>query len=233
MPESITLYTAKICPYAQRVELALEEAKAPYTKFQINLQNKPDWYAPLVNPASKVPAIAYGGPAVAADQPSPKSTKLTESLVLIEFVADSFPDGHLLPADPVLRAKARFFIDVVSTKFVPAWSAFVSGKGTADAFVSATEQVTALLPETGFAVGEYSTADIAVTPFLARALTALKNDLGLYPAGEGKKLYDLFHTPRFERLQKYWRDVSSRPSFKATFDEAYIVEKYSARFARQ
>ncbi|GBE80262.1 hypothetical protein SCP_0214790 [Sparassis crispa] len=64
--------------------------------------------------------------------------------------------------NPVLRAKARFFIDVVSTKFVPTWTAFVSGKGTADAFVSATEQVTAVLPETGFALGECSTADIAV-----------------------------------------------------------------------
>ena len=69
----------------------------------------------------KVPAIAYGGPPVPPDQPSPESAKIAESLVLLDFVADLFPDSHLLPKDPVQRARARFFIDTVSTKFVPAW----------------------------------------------------------------------------------------------------------------
>lgn len=39
---------------APQAELALEEVGAKYTKFQIDLQNKPEWYAPKVNPASKV-----------------------------------------------------------------------------------------------------------------------------------------------------------------------------------
>jgi len=54
MHEQITLYTAKICPFAHRVELALEEAKAGFTSYEIDLKNKPEWYAPQVNPASKV-----------------------------------------------------------------------------------------------------------------------------------------------------------------------------------
>ncbi|GBE89239.1 Pyrimidodiazepine synthase [Sparassis crispa] len=232
MPESITLYSAKVCPFAHRVELALEEAQAPYTKFYIDLQNKPEWYAELVNPAAKVPALAYGGPAVPPDLPSSESFKLTESLVLIEFVADLFPDAHLLPADPVLRAKTRFFIDTVSTKLVSAWFPFVNGVASAEPFLNGVEQVVALLPETGFAVGVYSLADIAVTPFLARMFTALKNDLGLYPVGEGKKVYDILCGPRFARLQKYWQDVNSRSNFEATFDEAHIVEKYTTRFTR-
>ncbi|KAI0366043.1 hypothetical protein BV20DRAFT_1055923 [Pilatotrama ljubarskyi] len=61
MPERITLYSAKICPSSQRVEIALAEAKAQFTRYEIDLQNKPEWYALKVNPASKVPAIAYGG----------------------------------------------------------------------------------------------------------------------------------------------------------------------------
>ena len=87
----------------------------------IDLQNKPAWYAPKVNSASKVPAIAYGGPKVPPDQPSPESIKITESLVLLEFVADLYPNAHLLPADPVQRARVRFFVEAVSTKLVPAW----------------------------------------------------------------------------------------------------------------
>ncbi|KDN51872.1 hypothetical protein RSAG8_00423, partial [Rhizoctonia solani AG-8 WAC10335] len=43
----------KICPFAQRTVIALEEAKADYTTYEIDLSNKPEWYAPKVNPASK------------------------------------------------------------------------------------------------------------------------------------------------------------------------------------
>ena len=37
-----------------QTEISLEEVGAKYTKYQIDLQNKPEWYAPKVNPASKV-----------------------------------------------------------------------------------------------------------------------------------------------------------------------------------
>ncbi|KAI0366061.1 hypothetical protein BV20DRAFT_972253 [Pilatotrama ljubarskyi] len=233
MPERIVLYTAKICPYAQRVEIALHEAKAPHIQYQIDLQNKPEWYAPKVNPASKVPAIAYGGPDVPPDQPSPESVKLAESLILVEFVADLFPQSGLLPTDPVLRAKARFFIDGVSTKLVPAWHAFSQGKTSVEDYYKAVEYIQDLLPAQGFAVGQYSIADVAITPFLARAKITLLNDLGGYPEGEGPKILNELRsgTGRFARFGKYFTDLLERESFKATFDEAYITERYKARFA--
>ncbi|PCH44668.1 hypothetical protein WOLCODRAFT_139133 [Wolfiporia cocos MD-104 SS10] len=230
MAQQLTLYTAKICPYAHRVELALEEAKANYTKYQIDLSNKPSWYAPQVNPASKVPAIAYGGPQVPPDQPSPDSTKIAESLILVEFVADLYPHAHLLPSDPVLKAKARFFVDTVSTKLVPAWLAFFRSNGPQQAFFDAVAAVQALLPSEGFAVGEYSIADVAVAPFLARAHVALRNEVGAYPVGAGKQVLDTLAEPRFARFQKYWADLQARPNFKATFDEEYVTESYKAKF---
>ncbi|KAM5541896.1 hypothetical protein V8D89_004625 [Ganoderma adspersum] len=233
MPERITLYTAKICPFAQRTEIALHEAKADFVSYQIDLQNKPEWYAPKVNPASKVPAIAYGGPETAPDTPSPQSTKLAESLILVEFVADLFPASNLLPADPVARARARFFVDAIGTKFTPAWHAYLQGKGTLDALYDAVAFLQGLLPEgEGFAVGAYSVADVAITPFLARARVALLNELGAYPEGEGKKVLETLTSGegKFARFGKYFNDLLARESFKATFDEAYIAEKYKARF---
>ncbi|KAH9838988.1 thioredoxin-like protein [Rhodofomes roseus] len=231
MPESITLYTAKICPYAHRVELALEESKAEYTKYLIDLQNKPEWYAPKVNPASKVPAIAYGGPTVQPDQPSPESVKLAESLVLVEFVADLFPGSPLLPADPVKRAQARFFIEVVSSEHVPTWSNLLR-TGTPEAvqaFLGGIEAIQSLLPAQGYALGEFSIADISVAPFLARAYVALENDIGAYEQGEATKILEALQQPRFARFQTYWAELQARPSFQATFDKEYVTEAFKKR----
>ncbi|TBU28315.1 glutathione S-transferase C-terminal-like protein [Dichomitus squalens] len=232
MPERITLYTAKICPFAQRTEIALHEAKADFVRYEIDLQNKPEWYAPKVNPASKVPAIAYGGPEAPPDDPSPQSVKLAESLILVEFIGDLFPQASILPADPVKRAQARFFVDVVSNKLVPGYHQYLQGKSSADDLYKVVESLESLLPSEGFAVGEYSLADIAITPFLARARVALSNDLGAYPQGEGPKVLEALTNKqgKFPRFAKYFEDLLARESFKATFDEAYLTERYKARF---
>ncbi|KAJ7472961.1 glutathione S-transferase [Mycena galericulata] len=234
MTEQITLYSAKICPFAHRTELALEEAKVGYTRFEVDLSNKPEWYAPKVNPASKVPAIAFGGPQVPPDQPSPDSVKIAESLVLVEFIADLHPESALLPKDPVLRAQVRFFIDAVSTRFVPTYMGPVARGTSFEPFWDALEFVQGLLAKgKKYAVSdEFTAADIAITPFLARMEVWLKNDIGAYKKGEGAKAAEYFYsTPRFARIVKYYEDIKARDSFKATFDADYIKEKYTVRFA--
>ncbi|EJD05530.1 uncharacterized protein FOMMEDRAFT_138958 [Fomitiporia mediterranea MF3/22] len=222
MPEQITLYAAKICPYAQRVEIALIEAGAEFTRHEIDLMNKPSWFSRQVNSAGKVPALSYGGPKVPADQSSPESAKLAESLVLLEFVADLFPESKLLPKDPVLRARARFFIDAVNTKLAPGWMSFLMKGDSADAFLSATEAIQALLPDDKkFAVSDdFTNADAAVGPFLARVFVATKNDFGT--PGEGKKVFEALNSPRFSKLTNYYKRIEARESFKSTFDAEYI-----------
>jgi hypothetical protein len=37
-----------------QTEIALAEVGAPFKRCEIDLENKPEWYAPKVNPASKV-----------------------------------------------------------------------------------------------------------------------------------------------------------------------------------
>ncbi|KAF9008328.1 hypothetical protein BDQ17DRAFT_1237044 [Cyathus striatus] len=219
MPEQITLYTAKICPWAHRVELALKESGLDYERYEIDLQNKPEWYAPKVNPASKVPAIAYGGPKVPADQPSPESEKIAESYTLLEFVADLNPS--LLPKDAVGRAKARFFVEQAVAQVFPTYSGFVFRGESPENFLKGVEILQNLLPAEGYAVGkQWTIADAAITPHLARAQVLLKNDLGPYEAGLGKKTYEtLQNDPKFARFRKYFNDVKSRDSFKETFHE--------------
>ena len=155
------------------------------------------------------------------DQPSPESVKIAESLVLVEFVADLFPSSGILPTDPVKRAQARFFIEGVSSKFVPAWFGVQFRNASVEDLYAALEYLQSLLPaESGFALGEFSAADIAIAPFLARMRISFLNDIGAFPEGEGPKIYaEITSSSRFARFTKYQEDLFARESFKATFDE--------------
>jgi glutathione S-transferase len=159
---------------------------------------------------------------VPPDKPSPESHKITESLVLLDFVADL--SNELLPPNPVLRAKARFFINAVSTGFVPAYHSFVlSGEPVSSSkLLASLESLQALLPSEGFAVGgpEFTIADASVAPFLARMEVLLKNDVGAYDEGAGHAAWGTFQTDdKYARIRKYFDDIKGRKSFKTTFDE--------------
>ena len=151
--------------------------------------------------------------------------KLNESLVLVEFIADLFPESGILPKDPVLRAKVRLFIDAVSNKFSPANAAVVYQGEDPEKLVAALEQIQSLLPKEGFAIGEFSAADIAIVPFLGRLKLLLENDLGGYPGGkgEGARILKLLQQPKLARFQQYWADLEARPSFVSTFAKVCSV----------
>jgi glutathione S-transferase len=56
-PKPIKLYSNKSCPWAQRSRIALLESNVKYEEIEIDLQNKPDWYA-KVNPVTNPTALA-------------------------------------------------------------------------------------------------------------------------------------------------------------------------------
>ncbi|KAG1751489.1 uncharacterized protein EDB91DRAFT_609702 [Suillus paluster] len=124
MPKQLTLYLHKLSPYSQRVEMALIEASAPCKTYKVDLQNKPEWFTSQVNPIGQVPIVTYGGPDIDPENPSPLSAKISESNVILEFVVDLYPDSGLLPKDPVLHAKVRFFINA-TTKLEGLLHAFI------------------------------------------------------------------------------------------------------------
>ena len=69
-------------PWAQRATLAVEEVGATVKHVEIDLKNKPSWYASTVNPASKVPVLSVDG------------VNIPESHVILELVADLFKGGR-------------------------------------------------------------------------------------------------------------------------------------------
>ncbi|PIL28264.1 hypothetical protein GSI_09676 [Ganoderma sinense ZZ0214-1] len=231
----ITFYTHMYSPNCHRVHIALEEVKADYTPVTVNLMEKPEWYNQKVNPITgKIPAITYGGPKHAPEVPSGEATSLIESMVIVEFLGELFPAANLVPRDPLLRAKARIFTSVVETKLLEGLRSHFFMGGPASELIAAFEALQALLPPAGgFAVGEWSTADIAAAPYLVRILMLLKHDIGKYPVGEGKKTMEVLRGPKFARIMQYVEDAKAWPSFRATWDEAATLEIWKTNPAIQ
>ncbi len=151
------------------------------------------------------------------EAPSPEAATITESSVILEFLADLFPD--LLPADPVLRAKARFFIKTVDEKFSKTFFKFVVFGGSMDEMLDAVAEMQALLPDTGFAVGAWSIADAAFAPFLVRLESLLRKNFCAFADGVAEKTLTELQAPTFARVWRYLEENVARESMAKTWDE--------------
>ncbi|KAJ9531199.1 hypothetical protein QJQ45_006640 [Haematococcus lacustris] len=110
-----------ICPYVQRVTLALAHKKLsePIEEVPIDLGNKPSWL-PQLSPHGKVPAVAY--------KEGDRTFTLYESLALLDWVDHYFSKGPaLMPANAGDRALCNILISRLDAKLVPAWYQLLMG----------------------------------------------------------------------------------------------------------
>ena len=165
----------------------------------------------------QIPTITYG-PKGDPRNPAPETVKINQSLIILEFLAEIFPETQLLPVDPVHRARARLFMNAVETKLVDAFRKlfFAYTPGAGAPLLTGFEAVQALLPPSGFAVGAWSLADIAAAPILVWIHIMLEHDIGVYPAGEGLKVFEVLTGPTFARLVTYIEEVQEWPTFERT-----------------
>jgi len=236
MSTQLTLYGHKVSPFSERIELALREGNIPHKYYAVNLSDKPTFFAAEVNPVGKVPAITYGGPEVPPEEPSPLSTKLAESNVILEFLADAYPSANLMPADPIQRSKVRFFIEAVSARFFTAYSPWVRNTDSQaeENLLKAIEFIQDLLPESAkFAVGDnYTIADACITPFIHRLLLNIEADIGKFPVGTGPRVGGLLNTPKYAKFMAYVRAMVDRPIAKEVFDVDIVKPVYMKVFGR-
>ncbi|KAH7912763.1 hypothetical protein BJ138DRAFT_1112060 [Hygrophoropsis aurantiaca] len=220
--------------YRLKVELALAEAKVPHKVHDVDIFNKPDWFISKVYPVGKVPVVTYGGPDVDPENPSPLSEKIAESAVILEFIADLYPDSGLLPKDPVARANVRFIVETFNSQFVPADFGFSRGKEPLEKLLKAIETIQDLLSETNeFAVGDtYTIADATLVPFIARMKITYENDVGRFTPGEGHKLQAELQKPLYTKFMRYSRAMLERQSTKDTFDEELVTGIWNKIYAR-
>lgn len=106
------LYTYFRSSAAYRVRIALNLKGLSYEMVPVHLtkdggqQHKPEFSA--INPQKRVPALELSGGEV-----------LTQSLAIIEYLDDIYPEPPLLPADALERAKVRSIAQIVACDIHP------------------------------------------------------------------------------------------------------------------
>ena len=108
----LTLVSFDLCPYVQRAAIALAEKGVPFTRINVDLSNKPDWFK-KISPLGKVPLLMVGEPG--------EEKIIFESSVILEYLEETFP-SPLHPADPLTRARHRAFMEFGSTILADIWT---------------------------------------------------------------------------------------------------------------
>ncbi|KMT10837.1 hypothetical protein BVRB_5g114900 [Beta vulgaris subsp. vulgaris] len=95
---SVKLHGMWACPSAMRAKLALKIKGIDYEHIEEDLANKSELLLQYNPVHKKVPVLVHDGLPIA------------ESLVIIEYIDETWTNPpHLLPQDPYLRAKLRFW----------------------------------------------------------------------------------------------------------------------------
>jgi glutathione S-transferase len=110
---TLTLVSHHLCPYVQRVAIALIEKGIAYERRYIDLADKPDWFR-AISPLGKVPLLRLLHAREA-------EAVLFESSVICEFIEDTQPGPRLHPKDALERAKHRAWMEFGSAILTDIW----------------------------------------------------------------------------------------------------------------
>ncbi|KAK3842024.1 MAG: glutathione S-transferase [Linnemannia gamsii] len=230
----ITIYSNIACPYANRVLIALQETKQEHELAFVDLKTpRPESYLKEINAYGEVPALKTADGNV-----------VLESLIIAEYLADLNPEAGLLSNDPLQRAQSRYLIQHWTSRTQPAIAkaslALDSPTEEAKALDLAEaelEKVDALLSNVNitqagpyFLGAQFSYADLALAPFLARGylVTAFHEE-------SVQKAFDE-RLKANKNLQRFlaWREaVVERPSVQKSLPSKEVVlDAYRTKFLK-
>ena len=163
------LYDAARCPYCARARIVLAEKGLGYETIEIDLSDRPALiYAK--NPSGKVPVLEEDGGFV-----------LPESLVIMEYLEERFPEPPLWPADPAERALGRLWLDRFEVRLGGDYYAL--RRGEPSQLDDRLRNLDTALEAQPFLSGrEYGLADIGYVPWILRARSNLGVELESYAA---------------------------------------------------
>ncbi len=162
----ITLYDADRCPYCARVRIALAEKGLAYETVTIDLSDRPAWLYDK-NPLGKVPVLEED------------TLCLPESVVIVEYLEERYPEPALLPADPAARALVRLRVERFDVNLGDAYYAF--RRGDEDGDERLRHCLSLLERDVERATEGLTLAEIAYVPWLIRLRDLYRFDLAPFP----------------------------------------------------
>jgi RNA polymerase-associated protein len=155
------LYSGTSCPFSQRCRIVLHEKGMDFDIKDVDLQDKSDEIAAM-NPYGRVPILVE------------RDLTLYESNIINEYIDERFPHPQLMPADPVMRARARLFLHNFESDLFSPLGDIVNGtpKVAEKARILVRDNLTQIAPiftKQKYMLGEeYSMLDVAIAPLLWR-----------------------------------------------------------------
>ena len=161
----MVLYSGTTCPFSQRCRLVLFEKGMDFEVRDVDLFNKPEDISTM-NPYGQVPILVE------------RELILYESNIINEYIDERFPHPQLMPADPLMRSRARLMLFnfekelFVHVNVLENDKAKHSDKAHDRARSEIRDRLTTLAPlflrNKYMLVDEFSMLDVAVAPLLWR-----------------------------------------------------------------
>lgn len=157
----MTLYSGTTDPYSHRCRFVLFEKGMDFQVIDVDVFNKPEDLA-VMNPYNKVPVLVE------------RDLILYEANIINEYIDERFPHPQLMPADPVMRARARLFLHRFEQELFCHIDGLESGvaKTVEKARIAVRENLTQIAPvfaKQKYMLGdEFSMLDVAIAPLLWR-----------------------------------------------------------------
>ncbi len=157
----MTLYSGTTCPFSQRCRIVLFEKGMDFQVIDVDLSNKPEDLA-VINPYNRVPVLVE------------RELVLYEANIINEYIDERFPHPQLMPADPVMRARARLFLHNFEDQMFSHLADMESGNAkVADKARSVVRdnltQIAPIFNKQEYMLGdEFSMLDVAISPLLWR-----------------------------------------------------------------
>src|SRR5438874_6606452 len=163
----LTLYDADRCPFCARVRIVLAEKGVEFEDVQIDLTDRPAWIWEK-NPLGKVPVLEED------------AFVLPESVVIMEYLEERYPEPALLPPDPAARALVRLAIERFDNALGDAYYAVRrKEEGSEERLAACLSRLDRRAPLQA-ALG-FTLVDAAYAPWLIRLRDLLGFDLDRFP----------------------------------------------------
>jgi RNA polymerase-associated protein len=154
------LYSGTVCPYSHRCRIVLFEKGMDFEVIDVDQMDKSEDLA-AINPYNKVPVLVE------------RDLVLTEANIINEYIDERFPHPQLMPADPVMRGRARLFLHRFEQELYSNVNVIMQGGKAADKsrviIRDNLTQLAQILTKQKFLLGnEFSMLDVAIAPLLWR-----------------------------------------------------------------